>query len=101
MYVDIVTISPHIMAASIYVNVCICKIDFWHASLNEQDPPDYDSIQKMEYLDCVIKEALRVYPPAQRYGYYGVPYTCTRLARSFYPCSFSFYHVLHYLWVFI
>ncbi|XP_056010005.1 cytochrome P450 3A14-like isoform X2 [Ostrea edulis] len=28
--------------------------------------PDYDSIQKMEYLECVVKEALRICPPAQR-----------------------------------
>ncbi|XP_061195803.1 cytochrome P450 3A2-like [Saccostrea echinata] len=31
-----------------------------------QDQPDYDNTQKMEYLDCVIKEALRLYTPAQR-----------------------------------
>ncbi|XP_061195806.1 cytochrome P450 3A18-like [Saccostrea echinata] len=27
-----------------------------------QEAPDYDSIQKMEYLDCVVKEALRLNP---------------------------------------
>ena len=39
-----------------------------HHPLNSsQDAPMYDAIQELHYLDMVVQESLRVYPPAPRY----------------------------------
>ncbi|XP_061195804.1 cytochrome P450 3A18-like [Saccostrea echinata] len=45
---------------------CQDKLIFEIDSTIGQEAPDYDSIQKMEYLDCVVKEALRLNPPGLR-----------------------------------
>ena len=33
-----------------------------------QETADYETVQNLEYLDMVISEALRLYPPATRYN---------------------------------
>ena len=41
------------------------KLELADAAL--QESPDYDTVQNLEYLDMVISETLRLYPPAFRY----------------------------------
>ena len=41
------------------------KLELSDATL--QESPDYDTVQNLEYLDMVLCEALRLYPPAFRY----------------------------------
>ncbi|XP_067856020.1 thromboxane-A synthase isoform X2 [Heptranchias perlo] len=36
--------------------------------LETQTTPDYNNVQKLQYLDMVISEALRMYPPGVRFG---------------------------------